>query len=214
MLLPCQTQHCSTWTEQLITLIRQLKHAVLKPLSTVQPLPAFHDFRLMHFTVDMTWHKPCFFSWPLILVPLLWSSSEVAWPAHVVGKEVTDQHVIPSGLASVPVAASIRVAVGSRGYLCALHRLPDNAVSNLAVYDLLCPRLHGFRKLWLIGPVCLYTNPKRKLQWLLAFHCRAHPNSVAGIWYLWQIPRWTRAGSGLLAFQECPFLSSLRLCAL
>lgn len=63
------------------------------------------------------------------------------------GEEVIHQHVIPSRLASVPAAASIRVAVGSRGYVRALHRLPDNAVSNLAVYDLLSPRLHRFHKL-------------------------------------------------------------------
>lgn len=62
------------------------------------------------------------------------------------GEEVTDQHVIPSCLASMPVAASIRVAVGSRGYMRVLHRLPDNAVSNSMVYDLVSPRLHRFHK--------------------------------------------------------------------
>lgn len=100
------------------------------------------------------------------------------------GEEATDQHVIPSCLASVPAAASIRVAAGSRGYVRARHRLPDNAVANWAAYDSLSPRLHRICKLRLIGPVCLYTNPEKDLQWSLAFHCRAYPQiplPVSGI---------------------------------
>lgn len=49
----------------------------------------------------------------LPLVPILWISSEAAWPAHVVGRGC-DGSVLDTELLGVhPVTLSIRVAVGN-----------------------------------------------------------------------------------------------------
>lgn len=116
-LLPCQTQYSSNRTGRFITLIQQLKHAVLNPFLTVQPLSAFHNFCLMHFSVDMKWQKFCFSSFLFILgsysLDLIWGC--LACTCGRSGDDAIDQYLIASCSASEPVTARVRVAVGNRG---------------------------------------------------------------------------------------------------
>lgn len=156
MLLPLQIWSYKTWTEQFITLIQQLKHAVLKSFLTVQLYQHFIIFCLMHFSVDMKWQKFCFFS---IIYPwFLFFGSHLRLPGLQMwsGEDVIDQYLILSCMVSKPVTTSIRVAVGNHGYMCVWYtdyQIMHNLQFDLVIHDISI--LDWFCKLRLIRPVCL-----------------------------------------------------------
>lgn len=153
MLLPLQIWAYKNWTEQFITLIQQLKHATLKSFLTAQLLSAFHNFCLMHFSMDMKWQKFCFFS---IIYPwFLFFGSHLRLPGLQMwsGEDVIDQYLILSCMVSKPVTTSIRVAVGNHGYLCVCYA--DYQIMHNLQFGLLIPTISISLLTLQIRPVCL-----------------------------------------------------------
>lgn len=119
-------------------------------------LSAFHNFCLMHFSVDMKWQKFCFFS---IIYPwFLFFGSHLRLPGLQMwsGEDVIDQYLILSCMVSKPVTTSIRVAVGNHGYMCVWYtdyQIMHNLQFDLVIHDISI--LDWFYTLHLIRPVCL-----------------------------------------------------------
>lgn len=149
-------------------------------------LSAFHNFCLMHFSVDMKWQKFCFFS---IIYPwFLFFGSHLRLPGLQMwsGEDVIDQYLILSCMVSKPVTTSIRVAVGNHGYMCvwyADYQIMHNLQFDLVIHDISI--LYWFCKFRLIRPVCLCPCILRRcIGYLLPLLCMSL-NFFASIWYLW-----------------------------
>lgn len=155
-------------------------------------LSAFHNFCLMHLSVDMKWQKFCFFS---IIYPwFLFFGSHLRLPGLQMwsGENSIDQYLILSCMVSKPVTTSIRVAVGNHGYMCVCYT--DYQIMHNLQFGLVIHNISFLLILQIASEtnMSVYVNPEI-LQWSFSSHCSACTKflckylvSVVNTWWGWE----------------------------